>query len=376
MPCSMPMKNFCPTDSRARLYNALPLLHRSRRFARRGSMHIIYRGECLSIMRPSGSGKSTPYEEKSMPEFKYEPSMWVPFRDKAVIERVRNIKREDIEKHPNPNYKIKVYKDWMFPHVWVSNMFWHIKHSADSGEKVVFILPNPCPLYQCVAHLINKFQVDCRHVHGFAMDEYADQDGNIAPEDWPFGFTHAMKKFFLASIDEKLRPPENQIVGFTNKNIKDYDRMIEDLGGADAVFSGPGWTGHLAFIDPDAPEFKAENIEEWKQMGSRIVTLSPFTLAQNSMHGSFGKSGDLSAVPPKAATIGPRQIVEAKKRYQSFSISVHGTTTAWQRFIARLCMHGPVTPLVPESINQELGAEASISETVAMNIEPDWDKGY
>jgi len=32
--------------------------------------------------------------------------------------------------------------------------------------------------------------------------------------------------------------------------------MIEDAGGADICYSGPGWTGHVAFVDPDAPEFR------------------------------------------------------------------------------------------------------------------------
>ena len=47
-------------------------------------------------------------------------------------------------------------------------------------------------------------------------------------------------------------------------------------------------------------------------VGPRICTLSPFTLAQNSLHGSFGMSGDISAVPPKAATIGPAGQQEAR----------------------------------------------------------------
>ena len=41
-------------------------------------------------------------------KFTYQPSLWVPFRDKEVIDRVAAIKREDMEKHPNPDYKIKV----------------------------------------------------------------------------------------------------------------------------------------------------------------------------------------------------------------------------------------------------------------------------
>jgi len=50
------------------------------------------------------------------------------------------------------------------------------------------------------------------------MDEYANEDGRIAPESWPFGFTHALKKYFYNEIDPALRPPENQMIGLTNEN--------------------------------------------------------------------------------------------------------------------------------------------------------------
>ena len=310
-----------------------------------------------------------------MNKFDYSPSKWVPFRDKKVIEKVRNIKREDIAKHHNPEFKISVVADADVEYLFVTDMFSRIVRSMETGEKLVMILPNPAPSYKHVARLINACKIDCRNVYGFAMDEYADENGNIAPEDWKFGFSHAMYKNFLYEIDEALRPPKEQIIGFTNENLNDYGKMIADMGGADICYSGPGWTGHLAFIEPDAPEFQAP-LEEWKKMGPRICTLSPFTLAQNSLHGSFGKSGDLSAVPPKAATIGPAEVINAKHRLDFHALSVHGTTTSWQRLITRLVLHGPVTPLVPESILQTLRTDVYVSETSAQNIEPDWDKGY
>ena len=307
--------------------------------------------------------------------FQYQPSEWVPFRDKAEIERVASIKREDMEKHANPDFKITVLPDADVEMVMVADMLKRIKQSALTGEKVVMILPNPCPTYRHVASLINAMQIDCRHVYAFAMDEYADESGHVAPPEWECGFTYAMFKYFYYNIADHLRPPQSQIVGFTNKNIADYSQMIADLGGADICYSGPGWTGHLAFIEPDAPEFKAP-LEEWKEMEARIVTLSPFTLAQNSMHGIFGKSGNLAAVPPKAATIGPADVIRAKNRMDTHALTVHGTTTAWQRFICRLVLHGPVTPLVPESILQTLPTDVFVSENIAQNIETDWGKGY
>lgn len=309
-------------------------------------------------------------------EFIYEPSHYVPFRDKKVIERVRKITREQIEKHDNPDYKIKVVPDADMGMIMVFDIFYRIKTAADNNQPLVLIMPNPWPLYRMLAHMLNKFQVDCSRLYTFNMDEYADQDGNIAPESWQFGFGHAFKKYFYHNLDKHLRPPERQVQTPTNRNIQDYGKMITDLGEADMVYSGPGWTGHLAFIEPDAPEFKADSMQEWMEMSARIVTLSPFTLAQNSLHGSFGMSGDLAMVPPKAATIGPSQVVKAKNRMQFCGISVSGTSTSWQRLVSRLVMHGEPTPLVPESVHQLLRTDAYISETIAMDIAPDWEKGY
>jgi len=311
-----------------------------------------------------------------MIDWRYSPSKWVPFRDQEVLERVRKIKREDITKHPNPDFKIRVVKDSEVDFVWITDMFYRIKTASDAGEKVVLILPNPCPVYRQVAYLINKFRVNCKKLYAFAMDEYANEDGVIAPETWRQGFVYAMKNNFCYQIDEDLRPPESQFIGPTNENIDDYGKMIADVGGADMCYSGPGWTGHLAFIEPDAPEFKAEGLGEWKQMGTRIVTLSPFTLAQNSLHGSFGMSGDIALVPPKAVTIGPAEVIAAKNRMDINALTIHGTATTWQRLITRLVAHGPVTPLLPTSIHQELDTDFYISESIAQDIEPDWDKGY
>lgn len=311
-----------------------------------------------------------------MKKFDYSPSKFVPFRDKDVLERVRKIKREDIANHPNPDYKIKVTKDSDVDFIWAVDMFYRIKKALDEGKKIVIITPNPSSVYKQVAYLINKFHIDCNHVYTFNMDEYADENGNIAPETWPLGFMSAFKKYFYSQIEKELRPSEKHIQGPTNKNIRDYGKMIADIGNADICYSGPGWTGHLAFIEPDAPEFTAKNLKEWKKMGPRIVTLSPFTLAQNSLHGSFGMSGDIAMVPPKAATIGPAEVIAAKHRMQIHAITVHGTSTSWQRLITRLVLYGPVTPLVPESICQTLRTDVLVSETCAKNIEPDWDKGY
>ncbi|MEI7435461.1 MAG: hypothetical protein WCL16_01480 [bacterium] len=311
-----------------------------------------------------------------MTSFKFQPATFIPFRDQKVIQRVRRIKRRDITRHKNPDFRIQVVPDAEFEGMWIRDIFQRIQQSAEEGRPLVMIMPNPWPNYVKVAALINKHRVSCQHIHTFNMDEYADQDGKIAPETWEFGFGHAFKKFFISAINPKLRPPEKQIHLLGNKTLKDYGKTLADLGGADICYSGPGWTGHLAFIEPDAPEFASSSLAEWKTFGPRICTLSPFTIAQNSLHGCFGASGDLTAVPPKAATIGPAEVIGAKHRIDLHAISVGGSFNSWQRLTTRLVLHGPVTPRVPESILQTLRTDVWVSETAAADITPSWEIGY
>jgi glucosamine-6-phosphate deaminase len=308
--------------------------------------------------------------------FDFSPASFVPFRDKAEVERVRAIPRAKLTEHPNPDFRIRILPDAEIEPLWIADMFERIRRSSEAGERFVMIAPNPWPSYEKVARLINEHRISCRHLHTFNMDEYANEHGDIAPESWAFGFGHAFKKFFYANIDADLRPPENQVHGLSNENIAHYGKMLADLGGADICYSGPGWTGHLAFIEPDAPEFAAASLEEWKKMGPRICTLSPFTIAQNSLHGCFGASGDLTAVPPKAATIGPAEVVAAKHRIDLHGITVGGGFHSWQRLTSRLVLHGPVTPLVPESLLQTLRTDVWVSESIAQDIEVRWDLGY
>jgi len=314
--------------------------------------------------------------KKRQAKFSYAPAEFIPFRDRAVIERVRRIKKEDITKHWNPEFKITVLPGADIEFLWIADMFHRIKTAMEAGRTLVMIMPNPWPRYARLAFLINKFRVNCRRLHTFNMDEYANEHGEIAPETWEFGFTYAFKKYFWSQIDPKLRPPEKNCRGLNNQNLAAYGRMLADLGGADICYSGPGWAGHLAFIDPGAPEFAAASLDEWKKMGPRICTLHPLTIAQNSLHGSFGMSGDLAAVPPKAATIGPAEVIAAKHRIDTHAITVDGSFASWQRFTTRLVLHGPVTPLVPESILQTLRTDVWVSESIAENIEPRWHKGY
>jgi 6-phosphogluconolactonase/glucosamine-6-phosphate isomerase/deaminase len=323
--------------------------------------------------------------------FDFKPASFVPFKDRELCEKLRKISGTDLEKHTradqHPEFNIKVM---MNPHpVLIATLFARIKEASEKGKKITLILGNPEPdTYIPLAQLINYFKVDCRNVHLFAMDEWADQDGNIAPETYQAGFAHSMLKYLVYQIDEKLRMPLENVHYPTTKNIGSYSDMITDCGegGADICSSSPGWTGHMAFIDPVADFFpegfdgskeptKAQ-IDEWLNMKARIVDLHPLTVAQNSLHGVFGQSGYIADVPPKAATIGPIDVKNARERIEVHALLTNATFSSWQRMTSRLVLHGPVTPLVPSSMLQTMKTQVLVSDELAAPFDC-WEKvGY
>lgn len=299
-----------------------------------------------------------------MSSFKHRITSFMPFQDLAVCEKIRAIKKEDITKHKNPDFKIEVVPNEDFELRRILEMFMFIKEAADKDEQLVLIMPNPHPEYKHVAYLINKFKVNCRRLWTFNMDEYADEDGRIAPDDWEYGFNHSFLESFYYQIAENLRPPRNQCVGFTDNNIKYYGKMLADLGGADVCFGAIGWSSHVAFIDPGVPEFACDSLEEFLIMGPRIATLNPITIAQECLE----PSGDWSSIPPKAATIGPKEIMSAKLYHSWNGFHIKGTNISWERFIVRLAAHGPVTKDIPASILQLRKTEYKIKEVLAENV--------
>ncbi len=309
-------------------------------------------------------------------DFAFQPADFVPFKDRALCERLRKLSGKDLEKHPNPDFHIKVM---MNPHpVLIATLFARIREAAQNGRKLTMILGNPEPeTYIPLAQLINYFQVDCRNVHIFAMDEWADDQGNIAPETYKAGFAHSMLKYLVYQIEEKLRMPLENVHYPTNKNISVYSKMITECGegGADICSSSPGWTGHMAFIDP-VDDFIRPTMEEYLQQEARVVTLHPLTIAQNSLHGVFGQSGYVADVPPKAATIGPVDVRNARERIEVHALLTNNTFSSWQRMTSRLVLHGPVTPLVPSSMLQLMKTQVYVSEEIAAPFEC-WEKvGY
>ncbi|HHU52767.1 MAG TPA: hypothetical protein GXZ43_01630 [Clostridiaceae bacterium] len=300
-------------------------------------------------------------------EFNFSPATWLPKFEPEVLDYVRNIKREDMEYTNENGYSVKVVMDPVL-HL-VMDMFHRIYLSDVEDKSFTMICPNSwAGSYSAIANMINKYNVNCRNVHAFAMDEWADEDGNVAPLTYGAGLGYSFRKHFYEQIREDLRPPVEQWHVFTNENKGDdvYSELIEEAGdgGADVVYSATGWPGHTAFIDPGTEAFKADSLEEYIKIGSRLVEQHPLTIAENSLFNSAGASGDVWGVPPKAVTIGPRDIVNARESVEVHSF-VNPGGDSWQRMASRLQLYGPITMECPATILRLGKGTCYVSEAIA-----------
>lgn len=302
-----------------------------------------------------------------MNEFPFKPAEWLPSKDIEMLERVRNIKRKDMEYTNENGFSVKVVLDPVL--IMVQDVFHRIYLSDVNDTPLTMIFPNQWPAaYSAIAEMINKYNVSCRNVHAFAMDEWADEDGNVAPLTYGAGLGYSFRNHFYGNIREDLRPPVDHWHVFTNENKADnvYSELIEECGngGADVVYSATGWPGHTAFIDPGTEEFKANSLEEFLKLGSRLVTQTPLTISENSLFAPMGASGDVWAVPPRAATIGPRDINNARERLEVHHFTNPGGDS-WQRMISRIELYGPISMECPASIMRLGKGTCYVSEALA-----------
>ena len=105
-------------------------------------------------------------------------------------------------------------------------------------------------------------------------------------------------------------------------------------------------------------------MEEFLQLGSRIATEVPLTICENSLFSPMGNSGDVWAVPPKSATIGPRDVMHAKECVELHNF-VNPDGGSWQRMISRLELYGPISMECPASIYRLGKGVCYVSEAIA-----------
>ena len=297
--------------------------------------------------------------------WKFAPAPWLTGFDRSTLDTVLEADLHEAEKktYENPAFSVKCV--WDARNYFAADLFARISASDREDKKLTLVLPSPHDaVYVSAAENLNKFKVNLRNVDIFFFDEYANENDEVAPPDSPVSRASRFMKKFYGRLAPELRMKEEQIHFWTTENAADYSKLLEEAGGADVIYADTTWTG-LRYIDTDG--FKADTMEEFLQMGSRIVTPAEEQMAFDSLRGMFGNSGDIANVPPRTATIGPKDIAAAKLvlTYEYMS-AAHGMNTLQQPGL-KLALLAPAGPQNPASVLRLCPGTVYISDTVASN---------
>ena len=76
-------------------------------------------------------------------QFQVTPAAWIPFRDQAVLARLRLLSREELVKHANPEFKINLVLGTEA--LFVGDMVTRMAAYDRENTHCVMIIPNPAP---------------------------------------------------------------------------------------------------------------------------------------------------------------------------------------------------------------------------------------
>ncbi len=195
-------------------------------------------------------------------------------------------------------------------------------------DSVIGLATGSTPLgtYRQLVAWYEKGDLDFSSVKTVNLDEYV----GLAPDD-EHSYRYFMDKNLFSKINIKK---ENTYLpdGLSDpaEAAREYDKIIEGLGGIDLQLLGIGHNGHIGFNEPD---FAFEKT-------THAVELDDSTINANARF-----FADRSLVPRRAVTMGMKSIMQAKK----IVLIASGED---KREILHKALYGPVTPAVPASILQ------------------------
>ncbi len=196
------------------------------------------------------------------------------------------------------------------------------------GAKSTMILPvGPVGQYPVFARKVTERGLDCRNLWTFNMDEFLDRNGRTVPETHPMSFKGEMMRGLYDRLPVALRMPREQMFFPRHDTMEAIDRALDQHApdGVDLCLAGVGPEGHFAFNE--APCFRHVEVseEEFLADRTRLVLVNTSTVDMDALVASCG---DRSAVPPFAVTLGPHDVLRARRmdvvffagRFQRFAL--------------------------------------------------------
>ncbi len=185
----------------------------------------------------------------------------------------------------------------------------------------------PIGAYRQLVEWYKKGDLDFSEVTTVNLDEYR---GLTRENDQSYYYFMNENLFDHINIDKSRTFLPDGMEADSDKACRDYNEIIQSVGGVDLQLLGLGHNGHIGFNEPGIA-FETE---------THCVNLTERTIKANMRF--FPAEKD---VPRQAYTMGIKTIMSAKK----ILVVVSGEDKA---DIVKEAFFGPVTPAVPASILQ------------------------
>jgi glucosamine-6-phosphate deaminase len=200
-----------------------------------------------------------------------------------------------------------------------------------------------------VARLVNELGLSLQHAHFWGMDEWFDESTQTeVAHNHPLSFEKADRELCFDLIHKNLAMPESNL-HFPKANVADFQRTWDSGVRCAVMQGGQGEIKHWAFNDPLKREGKWKNEPptpaEYREFATRIVDLHPVTLGQNARTSG---GGNITMVPRKAITVGPRETWKADK-VSIWHAGMHDNPLG-QRLTALMISKGIADSSVPMSL--------------------------
>lgn len=244
---------------------------------------------------------------------KVAPAWWdYTTLDRDILDDAAKLAADDLLGLARPGFSVKVYDT--IEDFYLAEALEYITAWRQATEEVPAGICGPIgPTEQLplVARLVNELEIDLRHAHFWAMDEWVI-GGSEVEIDHPLSFASADMELCFNRIRPDLRMPQANI-HFPKADVSEY---VESWNSAVCVVmqGGQGEVKHWAFNDPVRREGAYQNDppmpEEYRQLTTRVVDLHPMTIIQNARTSG---GGVVQNVPSQALTVGPRETWMAEK---------------------------------------------------------------
>jgi glucosamine-6-phosphate deaminase len=271
-----------------------------------------------------------------------------------------SIPAAELPEHPDLSIPIDVVatEDDVYRTI-AGEMFSELVANEAAGAETRWVLPcGPLGQYPLFAEMVNASSLKLDRLHVFHMDDFLDWQARPLPVEHPFSLKGSMLRNFYGLLDA------NHVIPQEHRHFPDVyrpDALSDELaavGGADTVWGGVGYRGHVAFNEPPRSPWHVVGLQQFIESKTRIVPLNEDTLIALSQRSAGGCS---QVIPPFGITIGMSDLL-AGRRVRLFT-----ATGAWKQTVVRVAAFSrpstdyPVT-LFADHPNASLLVDAGTAE--------------